>query len=237
LPTRPSASLTTVLAILGFGIVAANLSAGARREAEAPRRAELVSLVESRQALVDDLDAAVRELREEVATAQNRAAANSVSRQRAADREAELAAQAGTVSLTGPGVIVTLDDSDRKPPTPSEAGAYRIHDADIQLVVNALLASSAEAVAVNESRVVATTPIRSAGETILVNFRPQAPPYTVAAIGADRAAFDASTISQRFRRWTRLFGLTFRVEERDDVVVPPYTGRVAITSAVPAGTG
>jgi uncharacterized protein YlxW (UPF0749 family) len=234
---RPSISLSIVVAVLGFLLVTATVTARERRLAEAPRRAELVSLIGARQDLVDSLDGAVQELRADVATEQTRAAANSTSRREAARREAQLAAQAGTVALSGPGVVVTVDHSDRKPPSPQEAGAYRIHDADVQLIVNALLAAGAEAVAVNESRVVATTPIRSAGDTLLVNFRPQSPPYAVAAIGADRAAFDQSLIARRFRRWTRLFGLSFRVAERDEIVVPPHTGRVAITAAVPDGTG
>lgn len=226
-------SLALVLTLLGFLVVSAVHSAQVRRDAEAPRRDELVRLVQARQELVADLDTAVRALREEVALAQSRAADRSVSQQRAAEREAELAAQAGTVPLAGPGLVVVLDDSERKPPSPDQAGAYRIHDRDIQLVVNALFAVGAEAVAVNDSRVVATTPIRSAGQTILVNFRPRTPPYTIAAIGADPEEFETTTIAGRFRRWTRLFGLTFRVEEKGEILVPPHTGRVTISAAEP----
>lgn len=220
--------------MVGFLTVAATTSARERREAEAPRRAELVRLIEDRQEQVDDLDAAVQRLRDEVAREQARAGQSSRSLRRARAREAELAAHAGTVALSGPGLVVTLDDSDRRPPSPQEKGAYRIHDSDVQLVVNALFAAGAEAVAVNDSRVVATTPIRSAGETILVNFRPQTAPYEVAAIGAQRSHFTASLIARRFENWTRLFGLEFRVEQRQEIVVPPYTGRVAISAAVPA---
>jgi uncharacterized protein YlxW (UPF0749 family) len=130
-------------------------------------------------------------------------------------------------------VVVTLAPSDRQPPSAEEAGAYQIHDSDLQLVVNALWASGAEAVAVNDSRLVATTPIRSAGATIVVNFRPLSPPFTVTAIGADRMAFEASDIAKRFHRWTSLFGLGFGVREAKLVKVPAFTGRVSIASASP----
>jgi uncharacterized protein YlxW (UPF0749 family) len=82
---------------------------------------------------------------------------------------------------------------------------------------------------------VATTPIRAAGGTIVVNFRPLSPPYRVSAIGADRARFEASDIARRFHRWTELFGLGFAVTERSVVSVPGYTGRVSISAATPAG--
>ena len=91
------------------------------------------------------------------------------------------------------------------------------------------------AVAVTDSRLVATTPIRAAGDTIVVNFRPLTPPYRVSAIGADRVRFEASDIARRFDRWTELFGLGFSVAERRVVTVPGYTGRVSISAATPAG--
>jgi uncharacterized protein YlxW (UPF0749 family) len=130
--------------------------------------------------------------------------------------------------------VITLSHSDREPPTPEEAGAYQIHDSDLQLVVNALWSAGAEAVAINDSRLVATTPIRAAGGTIVVNFRPLSPPYRVTAVGADRAAFESSEIARRFKRWTDLFGLGFSVQSRGAVEVPGYTGRVSVGTALPA---
>jgi uncharacterized protein YlxW (UPF0749 family) len=83
---------------------------------------------------------------------------------------------------------------------------------------------------------VATTPIRSAGGTIVVNFRPVSPPYTVKAIGASRSQFETSEIARRFNRWERLFGLGFDIHE-ETVTLPSYTGRVAITTAKALGEG
>lgn len=228
-------TLSAVVGLLGFLVVTAVLTGRAEREAAAPRKAELVSLISDRQALVDDLDAAVQSLRQDVAAAQTVANREDSLDQASAAAAAALAEQAGTVPLRGPGLIVSLSPSDREPPSPQEAGAYEIHDSDLQLVVNELWAAGAEAVAVNDSRLVATTPIRAAGATIVVNFRPLSPPYRVTAIGADRARFEASAIARRFDRWTELFGLGFEVVERSSVSVPGYTGRVSISAATPAG--
>ncbi|HVF74755.1 MAG TPA: DUF881 domain-containing protein [Acidimicrobiales bacterium] len=210
----------------------------ATREAEAPRRGQLIELIEDRRHDVEGLDRDVRDLRAEVTAAQRAMAQRTEQDEEAADRAERLAVEAGTVALKGRGLLIRLSDSDRDPEDPEQSGAYRIHDTDIQLMVNALFAAGAEAVAVNDSRLVATSPIRAAGDTIVVNFRPLAPPYRIAAIGADRKAFDDSAIATRFRRWTRLFGLGFSVSERE-VEVPAYTGRVGITTAepVPPATG
>jgi uncharacterized protein YlxW (UPF0749 family) len=231
---RLSFGLLGVLAVTGFLLLTAVSSARTTKRAEAPRKAELIDLIEQRRRTVDQLDASVSKLRDQVAAAERTAARRSALGD-ATNRElAGLAGQAGTTALHGPGMEVKLSDSDRSPPSPDEAGAYAIHDSDLQLVVNALFGAGAEAVAVNGSRVVVTTPIRAAGDTIVVNFRPLSPPYRVTAIGADPVAFGASEIAVRFRRWTRLFGLGYSTKDLDDVTVPAYTGRVRITTASPA---
>lgn len=231
---RPSSLvLTAGFVLLGFLLVTAVSSVAAARRAAAPRKGELIELIERRRDLVQQQDRAVHELREEVASAQRQASRRSQLDREGAERAQAMALQAGTVALEGRGLLVRLSDSDRESNSDEDAGAFRIHDADLQLVVNALFASGAEAVAVNDSRLVATTPIRSAGDTIVVNFRPLNPPYRVSAIGADRQEFESSEIARRFRRWTDLFGLGFSVQQRE-ITVPAYSGRVAITSARPA---
>jgi uncharacterized protein YlxW (UPF0749 family) len=229
--------LLAVLAVTGFLLLTAVSSARTTRRVEAPRKAELIDLIEGRRAQVDDYDAEVRKLRSQVAEAERRAARRSQLGADANRALADLAGKAGTTALHGPGLEVKLSDSDRSPPSPDEAGAYRTHDGDLQLVVNALFSAGAEAVAINGNRVVVTTPIRAAGDTIVVNFRPLSPPYRVTAIGADRRQFTEAEIATRFRRWTGLFGLGFSTRALDDVTVPAYTGRVRITTASPARQG
>lgn len=230
--SRPSLVLSAGAAVLGFLLVTAATSAGVARRATEPRKAELIELIERRRTLVADQDGAVQALRAEVASAQRRVSRASELDRAADEAEAALAMQAGTVAMAGKGLEVNLRDSPRQPAGRADTGAFSIHDTDLQLVVNALFAAGAEAVAVNDSRLVATSPIRAAGATIVVNFRPLNPPYKVSAIGADRRAFESSEIARRFRRWTGLFGLGFTVQQRQ-VTVPAYAGRVAITSARP----
>lgn len=229
----PSLVLTASFVVLGFLLVTASSSVGASRRAAAPRKSELIDLIEQRRSLVAEQDQAVEALRAEVTAAQRRDARRNQRDEAEARLAGDLAMQAGTIALRGRGLLVRLSDSDREPTGDRDAGAFRIHDSDLQLIVNALFAAGAEAIAVNDSRLVATSPIRSAGDTIVVNFRPLNPPYEVTAIGADRKAFESSEITRRFRRWTDLFGLGFSVAQRD-LTVPAYSGRVAITSARPA---
>ena len=92
--------------------------------------------------------------------------------------------QAGLVPVKGPGVEVRLDDSLQKPGASEEAYYYIVHDVDVQAFVNELWAAGAEAVAINDQRVVTSTSVRCVGPTILVNAVRLAPPYVIRAIGA-----------------------------------------------------
>lgn len=230
---RSTFVLGGALAITAFLAVTAVLTGRAERERTEPRQRDLVEVIEQRQEDVDDLGTAVQTLRADVAAAQKRASAVGVRERETNERLVELGRLAGTVPLRGSGIVVELRPSDREPPSPEEAGAYKIHDTDLQLVVNALFDAGAEAIAVNDSRLVATTPIRAAGDTIVVNFRPLSPPFRISAIGADRRRFEASEIARRFAGWTDLFGLGFRVRAERSITVPGYTGRVSIEVSTP----
>jgi uncharacterized protein YlxW (UPF0749 family) len=224
-----------VLGLVGFLLVVAISTARAERRNAEPRRSRLVRLIQDRRSTVDDLDGEVRALRRRVAQAQASSSRVDASARQRAQRIDELGAIAGTKALAGAGVVVQLSDSIRQPATPQEAGAFRIHDADIQMVANALFAAGAEAVSINGNRLVATSPIRAAGATIVVNFRPLNTPYEVRAIGARMDDFKNSEIARRFGRWQDLFGLGFKVERRANVVVPAFTGRVDVGIAAPGG--
>ena len=226
-----------VLAFLGFLLVTAAQTATAGRRAAEPRKARLITLIEERRDQIGDLDAAIDDLRADVARATRRNNRSDDAARAASRRDALLAAQAGTAGLKGRGVEIRMSDSDREPVDAEEAGAYRISDVDIQLVINALFDAGAEGVAVNDNRVVATTSVRAAGDTIVVNFRPLTPPYRVTAVAADRDRFNDSEIATRMRRWRGLFGLGFSVRSVDSVTVPSYTGRVGITVGTPVEGG
>lgn len=230
---RIRASLAAVLVVVGFlTLVAARGMEDARRGTES-RRAGLVQLIRDRQGEVDELGATLVALRSEVLSARRRLSDRAASDAR---RVRGVQLQAGTVPMTGPGLEVTLSDSDREADDPADKAALAVHDVDLQLVVNALWAAGAEAVAVNGQRLVATSPIRAAGETITVNFRPLVPPYEIAAIGASKDAFEHTDVGERYRRFADDLGFGFQVKARRTLSVPAFLGTLQL-SAAQAGSG
>jgi uncharacterized protein YlxW (UPF0749 family) len=91
--------------------------------------------------------------------------------------------EAGLTGMRGPGITVQLSDSRRAPGPEEDPYFYIVHDVDIQALVNELWAAGAEAVSVNNQRVVTRTSIRCVGPTVLVNGVRMAAPYVVKAIG------------------------------------------------------
>lgn len=89
---------------------------------------------------------------------------------------------AGLLEVEGPGITVTLKDSERaNQGIPTDD--LNIHDVDILRVVNELWASGAEAIAVGNQRVIGRSSIRCVGPTIQVDGVPIAPPVRIRAIG------------------------------------------------------
>lgn len=84
----------------------------------------------------------------------------------------------GLTQVTGPGVEIELSDG---PTENSNAG--QIHDVDLQLIINSLWASQAEAISINGNRLTSQTTIRAAGSAIMVNLKPLQQPYVIEAIG------------------------------------------------------
>jgi uncharacterized protein YlxW (UPF0749 family) len=227
---RIRGSLAVVLALVGFLTLVASSGVKEAKRGGESRRAGLVKLIHARQGEVESLGKELVQLRADVVDARRRLSASSADEAR---RLREVQMWAGTTSMSGPGLEVRLSDGSEAKASESDRESVSVHDVDLQLVVNALWAAGAEAVAVNGQRLVATSPIRAAGETITVNFRPLVPPYRIDAIGADKKQFERSDVVQRFRRWVEDYGLGFALKQKSKIVVPAYAGTLQLSSARP----
>lgn len=86
---------------------------------------------------------------------------------------------AGLVDVEGPGITIVMDDLKF-----SEKYNYNLIDYTMILeIVNELNAAGAEAISINDQRLIATTEIRQAGAHININTKAFAPPFTINVIG------------------------------------------------------
>ena len=112
-----------------------------------------------------------------------------------------------------------------------------IRDRDLQLAVNSLWASGAEAVAVGGVRIGPNVTIRQAGGRMLVDGQPIVDPYVVSAIGPPhtmRDAFDGGPALRRLRLLEASYGVGVELSAQDHVTVPAGSVR-EVGFAGPAG--
>ena len=240
-PVTAGGLVVVLLVGLALGGAAAALRAG--RDDRVAVRASLLEEVRERTAEVEGLERESARLGQEVAAEQDRVLARDARGQAQAARLAEVELAAGTVAVTGPGVVVTLDDRPEDTATGGlgrggAVGDGRVQDRDLQELVNALWAAGAEAVAVNGQRLTARTAIRSAGEAVLVDFRPLSPPYDVTAVGEPGAlarALTADGPGARIVDYAALYGLPLEVRRQDEVRLPAGSDEPLATT-VPEGS-
>jgi uncharacterized protein YlxW (UPF0749 family) len=114
----------------------------------------------------------------------------------------------------------------------------RVQDRDLQIVVNGLWEAGAEAIAINGERLTSLSAIRSAGEAVLVGFRPLSPPYRIQVIGDPQAmqtAFASNLGGQYLQALSSNFGIRSTVEQKDSITVPA-AGSLTLRYARPLGT-
>ncbi|EAX46430.1 protein of unknown function DUF881 [Thermosinus carboxydivorans Nor1] len=156
----------------------------------------------------------------------------------AASRETELIKMgAGVVALHGPGIIVTIDDS-KRPSKPNEnPNLYLIHDDDILKVINELWAAGAEAISINEQRLIATSEIRCAGPTLSVNNTRYSPPYEIRAIGDPKTLENALRMRGGVVETLQFWGIQVSIKRQDDITIPAYKGTFRFEYAKPVKDG
>ena len=134
--------------------------------------------------------------------------------------ESNLQVFSGLSSVKGEGIEIVINDAIKTDSLETaDLELARVYDSDIQLLVNALWASGAESVSINKNRLTSTSAIRSAGDAILVNYRPLLPPFVISAIGdndlRDRLIKHPDYLDLQFV--VKTYGLGFNVSEIKDI--------------------
>lgn len=230
----PATSTRTTIVIIMMVITGFLFAVGAqalrpRPTALASVKAELVSRIESLQTEGQEQESRVASLSKEVDELESLALRQAGA---AGLTEAieDLEVQAGVVAMTGPGLMVVVDDA---PSAKRDASAgsrpssgfesERVTSSDLQIVVNGLWGVGAEAIAINGHRLTSTAAIRFAGQAIIVDFRPITPPYVITVLG-DAARmqqlFEPSFAGVYLAQLGDQFGITHEITARDDLIVP-----------------
>lgn len=128
---------------------------------------------------------------------------------------------AGLTPVHGPGIQVTLNDGSAGG---SDVEQILAHDWTLRNLVNELFTAGAEAVAINDYRVLATSSIECQGPVVSVNGHRLGAPFTVVAIGDPAVLSSALEIQGGILDAMRQEGLQVSTPEvENDIHIPAYT--------------
>lgn len=127
----------------------------------------------------------------------------------------ELESYLGYSDLQGQGIIVTLQDKD----------IFNVRYSHLLQLVNELNTAGAEAISINDERIVSMSDIVTINDRIiLVNTRKISGPYIVKAIGDKKYFESALNIKGGYIDEINASGLDISYVVEDNIVVPAYDG-------------
>lgn len=143
----------------------------------------------------------------------------------------------GLVDVHGPGLVITLTDSQATSMPGDNPNVYLIHDEDLLKLVNVLAAAGAEAFSINDQRLLATSEIHCAGPTISINNVRVGAPFVIKAIGNPETLESALRIREGIVDTLTYFGIGITVKRESAVEIPAYKRPVRFDYATPVTGG
>ena len=160
--------------------------------------ASLAFLIDSLHRSNDSLLAEIADLSQRQAKLQS--GTDNAADQVLADEANQLRAAEGLVPVHGPGVVLVVN-------------AVGLQAIDLQDLLNNLAVGGAEAIAVNDRRVVVGVPVEQTSGGVAIGGVQLSVPWTISAIGdANRLAQAADLMTQQMRTDRRVRQATYRVE-------------------------
>jgi len=235
--------------LIGLLFATSALALRAPATSASKAKAQLIDQIEGRRAHGDAQSRRITALRSAI-NAEQATALRSQSEGGLANDLRDLEAVTGAGAVTGPGMRLTLDDAptkdasknpDANPRNNGETDQGRVIARDLQIVVNGLWASGAEAVSVNGQRLTSKAAIRFAGQAILVNYRPLTRPYVITAVGDPKTLpveFAASDGGSYLQSLKTNFGVRAGIQDVGRLTVPGESSLTTrLATPVPSATG
>lgn len=219
----------------GLFLVSANSSDGT--DLRPGRVTDLPSLVRAESQELEELKAKAADLNDEVDRLASEVPDADVRRAQALATARQDVA--GFEEVHGDGLTVTLADApDELREDAPDISRLLVHQQDIQAVVNAMWNAGARAITIQGQRVITTTGIKCAGNSVELHGIPYAQPYVITGIGDPdtlRAGIQSSPYLQLYREDAENpdIQVGWSVEEEHDITAPAYTGLRTLQYAEP----
>ncbi|TJX13340.1 DUF881 domain-containing protein [Tissierella creatinini] len=144
----------------------------------------------------------------------------------------------GRTALEGPGIKITMYDNMSSEIIGLDINDDVIHDVDILNILNDLKIAGAEAISINDQRVVATSEIICGGPIIRINGKSIGTPFFIKAIGDPKLLMASVNAPGTYGDILRsVYQIGFEPELQESIRIPAYKGNFNYTYAKPVGEG
>lgn len=184
-------------------------------------RDELLSIQGKYESLYEELEEKEKVLEETRQNAANNNESDSKNEEEIKNNQALL----GLTDLSGQGLIIRLDEN-REVNTEEviNINGYLVHEEDLLYIVNELFNCGADAISINDERIVSTTSILCDGNIIRVNGKMIGVPITIKAIGYPERLDGALTRPGGYLDVMANDGVVVTVERSENISIPKYDG-------------
>lgn len=144
----------------------------------------------------------------------------------------------GFSNMKGPGVEITMYDNMDSDIIGLDVNDDIIHDIDILNILNDLKIAGAEAISINNQRIMSTTEIKCGGPIIRINGKSFATPFIIRAVGEPNHLMAAVTAPGTYGDILKnVYQLYFEPKINEDIFIPSYDGKFRYIHAKPVEVG
>jgi len=195
------------------------------------RTQELTRQVQKLEQENDALEARIKEYEERIREFENAIQSEGQSNKLIYEELERTRMLAGLVDLQGPGVVVTVNVKYVNE-WGQDAIVQNVRYDDLLKLVNELNAAGAEAIAINDERIIATTEIRNAGNYIVISTNRYSAPFEIKAIGNPDTLEAALKLLGGVADDLGVY-LQINIKRVDNIRIPKYKGTFQYKFAKP----
>lgn len=180
---------------------------------ETAREEELRTMISSWKSKYEETSEKLEETNQKINEYQDKVSSNQETSELLEQELSQTNKLVGKTEVTGEGIIITLSDNEET----------TILDTDLLKLINELRLAGAEAIAINDVRVVGMTDIVEVNDTILVNEERVVSPYVVKAIG--NQTYLSSALSLKNSGFIDMYtssGKTVKMSIEKNIKIPAY---------------
>ena len=131
----------------------------------------------------------------------------------------------GLTAVSGQGIIIRLDENrEVNSQEVVNISGYLVHEEDLLYIVNELFNSGADAISINDQRIVSTTSILCDGNIVRINGKMVGVPIEIKAIGYPERMDYAVSRPGGYLQLMANEGVKVTVERSENINIPRYDG-------------